>query len=283
MIRVLITGQGSYIGTRLAQWLSREPERFEIRELDVKNGVDARAFAGVDSVVHVAGIAHRRSTEEEADLYRRVNCGLALECARAAKAAGVRQFVFFSSMSVYGLVTGRIDAGTVPAPNTPYGRSKWEAEQALAELSDDRFHIAVLRPPMVYGRGCKGNYPRLSALARSLPLFPKVQNERSMLYIGTLCAFLRRLIESGQGGLYFPQNRAYVNTSEMVCQIARCQGRRLRRVPGFGRLLRAAGSRVNTIGKVFGTLTYDQAMSGAFRDENELAFTETIRLTEANK
>lgn len=281
MIRVLITGQGSYIGTRLAQWLSREPERFETRELDVKSGVDARAFAGVDSVVHVAGIAHRK--DEEAELYRRVNCGLALECARAAKAAGVRQFVFFSSMSVYGLVTGRIDASTVPAPNTPYGRSKWEAEQALAALADDRFHVAVLRPPMVYGRGCKGNYPRLSALARSIPLFPKVQNERSMLYIGTLCAFLQRLMESGEGGLYFPQNRAYVNTSEMVCQIARCHGRTLLCVPGFGWLLRAVGSRVDTIGKVFGTLTYDQAMSRAFRDESELDFPETIRLTEVSQ
>ena len=78
----------------------------------------------------------------------------------------------------------------------------------------------------------RGNYPRLSALAQSLPLFPRVQNERSMLYIDTLCAFVERLADSGAGGLYFPQNREYVSTCAMVREIAACHGRRVRLVPG---------------------------------------------------
>lgn len=280
MTRVIITGAGSYIGTHLNAWLSRRPERFEVEEMDLHGAWDASAFLGCGCVIHVAGLAHRREQPGDEALYDRVNHALALEVAEAAKAQGVRQFIFFSSMSVYGLSCGRITAQTRPAPNTCYGASKWKAEQALAGMADDAFRVAVLRPPMIYGRGCRGNYPRLSALARSLPLFPRVQNERSMLYIDTLCAFVERLAESGAGGLYFPQNRDYVSTCDMVREIAACHGRRVRLAPGLAAPIRALAPRVGLVGKVFGTLTYDQSMSGAFRPEEELSFAETIRRTE---
>lgn len=283
MIRVLITGEGSYIGSHLAGHLNQFPDRFAVRELDVREGLDESALAGFDAVVHVAGIAHQRETAENAPLYRKVNRDLAVQTARAAKEKGVKQFVFFSSMSVYGRTTGRIQADTQPAPNTHYGVSKWEAEQAMAELADDTFRIAVLRPPMIYGRGCRGNYPRLAALARKLPVFPRVKNERSMLYIDTLSAFVRSLLESGRGGLYFPQNAEYVSTCGLVREVAACHGKRMILIPGFQRLLNALSSKVSVMGKVFGTLTYDQAMSRDFRDEAELSFAETIRRTEVGE
>lgn len=280
MMRVLITGAGSYIGTNIARFLLEEPETFQVRELDVRNGLDTSAFHNTDAVIHVAGIAHQREVPQNAALYTQVNRDLAVEAARAAKASGVGQFVFFSSMSVYGLTTGRITQNTRPAPNTFYGTSKWEAEQALQELADDSFQIAVLRPPMIYGPGCRGNYPRLSALARKLPLFPKVQNERSMLYIGTLCAFVRALLKSGKGGLFFPQNQHYVSTCTLVQQAARCHGRTVRLIPGFGWLLKALEGRVGVIGKVFGTLTYELSMSHAFANEGQISFEQSIRETE---
>ena len=283
MTHVLITGAGSYIGMHIARQLALSPERFTVRELDLQGSFSAADFAGVDAVVHVAGIAHQKETAQNAPLYQQVNCDLALQTAQLAKAQGVKQFVFFSSMSVYGLTTGRITADTPPRPTTHYGSSKLAAEEALAALQDGSFRIAVLRPPMIYGRGCRGNSPRLAALACSLPCFPKGKNERSMLYIGTLCAFVQRLLESGEGGLYFPQNSAYVNTGDMVRRIAACHGRKLRLVPGFGWLLDAAAKRVGVAGKVFGTLTYDQRMSAAFRDEAELSFDETIRRTEVGE
>ena len=283
MIRVLITGAGSYIGTNIASELLKEPELFEVQELDVRNGLDEQAFQGFDAVLHVAGIAHQRETEENAPLYRSVNRDLAVNAARAAKKMGVKQFVFFSSMSVYGMTTGRIHKDTQPAPNTHYGVSKWEAEQELAKLSDDSFRIAVLRPPMIYGKGCRGNYPRLASLAGKLPFFPYVHNERSMLYIGTLAAFVRRLLLSAQGGLYFPQNREYVSTCDLVREVAACHGKRVLFVRGFQWLLHAMSARVGVIGKVFGTLTYDHDMSTALDAEDELSFEETIRLTEAGQ
>lgn len=278
MKRVLIAGAGSYIGMQLAAHLLRSEKEYEVRELDVQKPFDSSAFSGWDVVVHVAGIAHQKETAENAPLYQAVNCDLALKVARMARAQGVRQFIFLSSMSVYGLTHGHITAQTQPAPVTHYGKSKWAAEQGLQQLADETFRVAVLRPPMVYGRGCRGNYPRLSALAQSLPLFPKVQNQRSMVYIGTLCACIQRLMDEGQEGLFFPQNRDYVCTSQMVREIARCRGKRVRLVPGFSWLIRWMAGRLSTVDKLFGDLTYDQALSAPVTDEMD--FAETIRLTE---
>lgn len=280
MMRVVVTGAGSYIGTHIAAWLARFPERFDVREADMRGDWNRDALSGCDAVIHVAGIAHQRETEENRPLYDQVNRALAVEAAREAKARGARQFVFLSSMSVYGLACGRITADTQPAPVTGYGISKWRAEQELAALDGDGFRVAILRPPMIYGRGCRGNYPRLSALARSVSIFPGVKNERSMLHIDVLCGFVKRLLESGEGGLYFPQNREYVCTCDMMREIARCHGRRLRLVPGLGWLIGLLARRVTALGKAFGTLTYDQAMSAAFADEPQPSFAETIRLTE---
>ena len=283
MIRVLITGAGSYIGTHIAAHLSQYPDRFHVEELDVQEGLQPQAFSGFDTVIHVAGIAHRKETQGSAPLYQAVNATLAVDTARTAKLAGVKQFVFFSSMSVYGMTTGRITADTQPSPNTYYGQSKLAAEKGMAALADECFSVATLRPPMIYGRGCRGNYPRLSAMARKLPVFPKVKNERSMLYIGTLCAFVEKLVESRAGGLFFPQNREYVNTTDLVQRIAACHGKRLWCIPGFGWVLKFLESQVGVVGKVFGTLTYDRAMSTAFVDENELSFADTIRETEVGE
>ena len=279
MKNILITGAGSYIGSHIAAYL---PENtYTVRQLDLRRGLDPRAFEGQDVVIHVAGIAHQKETPKNKGLYQSVNCDLAVETAELAKKYGVKQFVFFSSMSVYGKTTGRITAETKPAPNTYYGKSKWDAEQKLASLADDSFRIATLRPPMIYGKGCRGNYPRLSALAKKLPVFPQVQNQRSMLYIGTLCEFVMQLVESGKGGLYFPQNCEYVNTTELVTAIAGCHGKKLMVIPGFGWLIRLVGNHVGVVGKVFGTLTYDKSMSREFADKGLISFEETIRRTEA--
>lgn len=277
-MRVLITGAGSYLGTQIGHCLTETGTAVET--LDMREAVPAEAFVGFDAVIHVAGIAHQRETQENAPLYFKVNRDLAVETARAAKAQGVRQFVFFSSMSVYGMNSGHITAETTPAPKTAYGRSKWEAEQQLQALADEHFKVAVLRPPMIYGSGCRGNYPRLRALALKAPFFPAVDNWRSMLYIGCLCDFVRRLVLSGQGGLYFPQNREYVSTNALVKAIAAAHGKKLRLLRGLGWLLKPFIAHSGLLEKVFGSLTYDQLMSAAFADEPQPSFAETIILTE---
>jgi nucleoside-diphosphate-sugar epimerase len=282
MKRILIAGAGSYLGGRIGEWLSRMPERFETVTLSLRGDAwKLFDFSGFNAIVLVAGLAHRKENPGDEALYDAVNHRLAADVAQRAKAAGVAQVVLFSSMSVYGQSVGRIRAGTPVAPNTAYGKSKLAAEHALCALSDERFHVAVLRPPMIYGAGCRGNYPKLSALIRRLPLFPRVKNERSMLYIDCLCLFMSRLLEAGAGGLFFPQNVDYVTTDELARQIALAHGKRLWQPRGAGWLLGALATRGGTLGKVFGTLTYDQSMSGTFREDAQPSFSQTIRASEA--
>lgn len=280
MKRILIAGQDSYIGTRLSAWL--DTARYRCDTLDMRGeGWKLHDFSAYDSVVLVAGIAHVRETAENRTLFEQVNFHLAADAGEKAKRDGVKQFVFFSSMSAYGLETGRIHADTQPRPATAYGRSKLQAEEALRALEDGAFRVAVLRPPMIYGPGCKGNYPRLSRLVRTLRVFPRVRNERSMLYIDTLCGFLDNLLQSGEGGLYFPQNPVYVSTAELARAIADAHDLRLFQPAGFGWLLRFLGRNGGSIGKLFGVLTYDLSMSKAFMPEQPVSFARSIRETEA--
>lgn len=167
-------------------------------------------LAGYDVVFHVAGIAHVSSDPKMEDLYYKVNRDLTIETAKKAKAEGVKQFIFMSSIIVYGDSSSSkrvIDANTVPAPSNFYGNSKLQAEQGIKDLEADNFKIVVLRPPMIYGKGSKGNYPRLANISTKLPVFPDIDNERSMLHIDNLCEFIKVMIDYEEAGLFFPRTR----------------------------------------------------------------------------
>lgn len=273
--RVLITGAGSYIGESFERWAQEHySANFTIDTVDMRDpNWRSMDFSSYDIVFHVAGIAHAdvgKVTEEEKKKYYAVNTDLAIETAKKAKAEGIRQFVFMSSMIIYGdsAPYGKekvIDEHTVPAPANFYGDSKWQADQRVRMLASERFRVAVLRPPMIYGKGSKGNYPVLVKLAKKLPVFPEVENRRSMLYIGNLCEFLCKLMLSGEGGVYFPQNEEYTKTSEMVRMIAGTAGKKV----WVTKLLKPAvviGSHIpgkisRLVDKAFGNAVYRQEIS----------------------
>lgn len=228
MKKILITGANSYIGESFEKYLAKWPERYSVDTIDMINGSwREKSFAGYDSVFHVAGIAHIKETKENAHLYYEVNRNLAVETARKAKADGVKQFVFLSTMAVYGLDEGIITSQTKPAPKTAYGKAKYEAEKKLMELKSENFRIAVLRPPMVYGEGCKGNYQVLIKIAKKLPFFPKYKNRRSMIHIDRLCWYVKELVDRIGDGLILPQDEEYVCTCDMVREIARSRGKHI--------------------------------------------------------
>lgn len=259
MKKVLITGAGSYIGTCFARHLSQWKDDYQVDSVDmIGPGWRDVSFAGYDAVFHVAGIAHIRETSENAHLYYEINRDLAIEVAKKAKVDGVGQFVFLSSMSVYGMEEGAISLDTVPNPTSNYGKSKLQAERGMAPLAGDDFAIAVLRPPMVYGEGCKGNYQSLVKFAKKMPFFPDYQNKRSMIHIDKLCAFVKDCIDENRSGLFLPQDDEYVCTCKMVRQIARDMGRNLPLL----KILNPAVSIVKsctTMGKkAFGDLYYEK-------------------------
>jgi nucleoside-diphosphate-sugar epimerase len=276
MKKILITGKNSYVGTSLEKWLGSYPDRYSIDSISLRNDSwKEKDFSEYDVVFHVAGIAHIKETRDNQELYYNVNRDLAYEIAQKAKQDGVGQFVFLSSMSVYGIEYGVINKNTPVKPSSAYGKSKFEAEELINKLKDDSFIVATLRPPMVYGRGCRGNYPKLARLALKTPIFPKVDNKRSMIYIDNLSEFVKQLIDNEGRGLFFPQNADYVNTSEMVRMIAEVHGKRVLMTKLFNPLLRLLN--ISTVNKVFGNLVYDKSMSSNI---NLVPFSETIKETE---
>ena len=289
MKRILIAGAGSYIGTSVEAHLKQWPEAYAVDTMDMVDGSwRERSFRGYDAVLHVAGIVHQPKTKndpDQASLYARVNRDLAVDTARKAKEEGVGQFLFMSTASVYGLTAsvGQMLLITKDTPLNPtdnYGISKLEAEEGLSQLADDTFRLAILRPPLVYGKGCRGNYATLSKLARKLPVFPKVDNRRSMLYIENLAECIRLLIDDRAGGIFCPQNSEYVNTSDLVSRIAHANGKGIVLVEGFTWALKLLGLGTELAGKAFGSWCYDFALSDYEKDYCIKTFDESILETE---
>ena len=266
MKKILITGANSYIGTSFENYIRKNfSETYAVDTVDMIDGNwREKSFAGYDSVFHVAGIAHRKETRETAHLYYEVNCDLAIETADKAKKEGVKQFIFLSSMSVYGKNTGTITKETPIIAKSNYGKSKVEAEKGILALQNTEFQVAILRPPMIYGKECKGNYQALVKLALKFPFFPYVKNQRSMLYIENLCEFVRLILDSGESGLFCRQTAEYSHTSGMVKMIAKAHGKKIRLIKGFGWLIKFFGIFSKTIQKAFGNLVYEKNIGRDF-------------------
>lgn len=276
---VLIFGSGSYIGEAVAKWLLKKENKYTVTVMpSIGVPVEITDFSSYQVIYYVAGIAHQKETKENVHLYYEVNRNLACSVAKKAKKDGVGQFILMSTLSVYGMSEGVIQKNMEEHPMTHYGKSKLQADRHIQKLADEQFHVAIIRPPMVYGAGCKGNYQRLRTLALKTPIFPAVKNRRSMIFIDNLCDYIEWVIREDITGIRMPQNQNYVCTSEMVRLIARQHGKKILfvKVPQF--LIQAVP--ISMVKKVFGSLICDCS-----RDkENAVSdFAVTIRLSERGK
>lgn len=294
MKKVLITGANSYIGVSFAAYAEQHyPTDLSVDTVDmIGSGWREKDFSGYDIVFHVAGIAHAdvgKVSEEVKAKYYAINTDLAIETAKKAKSEGVKQFVFMSSAIVYGDSapygkTLRITGDTEPKPANFYGDSKWQADKGVRELEEAPFFVTVLRPPMIYGKGSKGNYPTLAKMAKKLPFFPNVQNERSMLYIENLCEFLCQVMMRGERGVFWPQNAEYARTSDLVKMIGAENGHKVRLSKFWNGFVFIGSHFPGKIGrltnKAFGNFSYDQSMSEYDFEYRPVGIQESIRRTE---
>ena len=290
MKKILITGAGSYIGTSFENYINTNfPDKYTVDTVDmIGDGWKEKDFSPYDAVFHVAGIAHSdngKISPEKEKLYYAVNTELTSATAEKAKSDGVRQFIFMSSAIVYGnsAPIGKTKIITVDTPVSPancYGDSKVQAEKRLKSLEDESFKVVILRPPMIYGKGSKGNYPLLAKLALKLPFFPRVQNERSMLYIENLCEFVRLMVENEESGTFFPQNSEYSNTSELVEMIAAAHGKKIGLLGGFTWLLKIMGCFTGLVNKAFGNLTYEKSISEYKENYRVAELCDSVKRTE---
>ena len=289
MKKILISGAYSYIGTSFEKYLEKWPEKYQVDTLDmIGDNWKKYDFSGYDTIYHVAGIAHSdngKISKEKAKLYYEVNTKLTIQTAMKAKKSGVKQFIFMSSAIVYGdsASIGKMKMITKDTPVNPvncYGDSKVKAENGLRKLEDENFKVVILRPPMIYGKGSKGNYSLMSKLAQKLPVFPYVKNCRSMLYIENLCEFVRLMIENDERGTFWPQNAEYSNTSELVKMIAAQHGKRVTLVKGCTLPLRFLSFATGIVDKAFGNLAYDMKLSEYKEEYRRYSLKNSIRKTE---
>ncbi|AII40337.1 MULTISPECIES: NAD-dependent epimerase/dehydratase family protein [Enterococcus] len=296
MKKILITGANSYIGTSFKKWMTQFQDEYQIDTLSVRGDAwREHDFSEYDTVFHVAGIAHAdvsKVSEETKQLYYAVNRDLAIETAKKYKqdlSGKNGQFIYMSSIIIYGEETNInkkrvITPDTKPNPSNFYGDSKLQAEIGLQPLDDDTFHVAILRPPMIYGPGSKGNYQQLVKLANKLPIFPDVKNERSMLYIENLCSFIKLIVDNEEKGIFFPQNKEYTSTSDMVKMIAQTHNHNIVMISGINWLIKGMMHFPGKVGKLavkaFGNLVYSKDMSEYYIDYRIVNLAESIKKIE---
>lgn len=262
-MNVLVSGKNSYIGDKIGTWLLASKDiSFEVDFLDVRlDSWKESDFSGYDAVIHVAGIVHRKDVTDTA-IYYKVNTVLPVEVAKRAKSQGVKQFVFLSTMAVYGIgknMDGAIITKETPAnPRQPYGNSKYKAELLLKELENDNFTITIIRPPNVYGKNCQGGYiAGYASIVRKLPAIPDAFNDvkQSVLYIDNLTEFCRLVIINRDSGVFLPQDDKTVSAVELMSSIAKGTGtkRCTSKLLGLGIRLLSFTSVVN---KGYGGIAY---------------------------
>lgn len=277
MKKVLITGANSYVGTNVEKWLMKEPDKYYVETLDMKDpNWKEFDFSRFDVVFHVAGIAHVSTKKNMKDLYFKVNRDLAIETALIAKENGVKQFIFMSSMIVYNSKETRITLETKPNPDNFYGLSKLHAEQGILPLQSDIFNVCILRPPMIYGPNSKGNFSKLIKFAKKTPMFLNYSNKRSMLYIEHLNKYIEYIIDKNVKGIIFPQNEKYVSTVEVLKYYSAMYNHKIIMTKMFNPLVNLLKNRISKINKIFGDYYYDIEKNITI---NQLPFTETLDKT----
>ncbi len=240
-MKLLLTGSSGFVGS---YFQSNYNDIYDIETFSfLKDNLDNLDLTQIDTVIHLSALVHQMggATKEE---YWRVNVDNTLALAQKAKQSGVKQFIFVSSVKVYGEESDTPYSETTKCePIDDYGLSKLEAENRLREMADEGFTVSILRTPIVYGKGVKANILNLVKLVDRVPVLPfgGIDNRRSMVYIGNLCDMIDQIGKSGMGGVFLAGDDRPVSTTELIEIIAKAKGKNitLLNIPLFPELLKA--------------------------------------------
>lgn len=276
-MNILITGKNGYIAKSLEKWLLNYPEKYNVDMLSLRSrSWEKIQFEKYDVVVHLAGIVHMKKDKIERRVYYEINRDLTIDLANKCSNENVRHFIFLSTMSVYGIENGVIDENTIPKPNTDYGLSKLEAEDAIKKLENKNFTVSIIRPPMVYGKNCKGNYGTLLNFSKNTLFFPDINNYRSMIYIDNLNEFIKIIIDEKIGGTFFPQNKEFVCTTDIVKLISKYNKNNVIFIPKLEWIIELFMKKINIFKKIFGNLVYSKEISSFEYDYQVVNFEQSI-------
>lgn len=266
--KILITGKNSYIGSSFADWIAKNEPNSECVSISVR-GQEWRDidFSKFDTVLYVAGIAHQKEKKSNQESYFEINHELTVQVAIKAKENNVTNFVFLNTMSVFGKTTGHIGKNTITNPNNNYEKSKLQAEIDLMQMSNRDFKVSIVRPPLVYGTNCRGNYGLLEKAAKVLLIFPNIKNERSMIDIDLLSFSLYNIMHEN-GGYYHPQDKEYSCTTDLVRNLSENYGRKIYFTKCFN--IPLTKSNITLFNKIFGNLTYDMKIDIHNNEEDKV-------------
>lgn len=261
MKQVLVTGESSYIGNSFKKWVEKNNKNLDIKFISLKNNNwRDRDFSKYDVVLHLAGLVHKKEKQFSYEEYDRVNYELTKNLFEVCHSNSVDQFIFMSTFSVYGKESSLdeisiINKKTKENPTTFYGKSKLKAENYLISNKKST-SLSIVRPPMVYGEDCTGNYKALKKISLISPVFPYIENKRSVVNINKLCFEIFNIINEKRDGVFIVQDEDFMNTSLEVKKIAELSGKKIYLSRFLGDLLIKLGKKNKTINKVFGSLIY---------------------------
>ena len=236
MKKLLITGSNGYVGSSfLNQYKNKYIfEKFSLLSQKLEN----LNFENISIVLHCAALVHQK-VEHPYEKYHEINVEYPVKLAKLAKQNGVKQFIFISTIAVYGEEKEKLDENTVCNPITPYGKSKLEAEKELLKLNDDNFTVSIVRPPMIYGKNAPGN---IDNLGKKLPIIPlaNIKNKRSFIFIQNLLHIIDEVILQKKSGIFLACDDEPLSTSKLIDLIAKNLAKKtyLIKIPFFESLLK---------------------------------------------
>jgi nucleoside-diphosphate-sugar epimerase len=265
-MRILITAKNSYIGNSVKAWLNEKEPSFIVDEISLRNiNLNTLSFKNYDVIFHVAGIAHISSNKKMIPEYFKINRDLAIEVAKKAKEEGVKQFIFTSTMAIYGDDRSIGDYKPIdinnPSPNNAYGISKLCADLTIQKIHDKNFNVCVLRLPMIYGKKSKGNFIKLVNISKKFSIFPKIKNIRSVLHINNLSELIRLIIVNNQNGVIYPQDKQYFDTTQFIFSYRLSIGKKTLFIPFPSSFLYFFSLLIKQINKIYGNKYFENDQS----------------------
>jgi len=257
---ILITGFNGYLARSFCN-LNNEKYKFKSFSL-LSQKIETIDLKNIDTVLHCAALVHQK-VQHSYERYYDINVSYPIKLAKLAKENGVKQFIFISSVAVYGEDVEKIDENTRCNPITPYGKSKFEAEKQLLELNDKNFIVSIIRPPMIYGKNAPGNIDSLVTLVRKIPIIPlgQINNKRSFIYIDNLCYIIDVLITQEKEGIFLASDDNSLSTSVLIELIAKNLDKKiyLIKIPFFESFLKILKPSFHK--RLYGSLEIDNTIS----------------------
>ena len=260
MFKILVTGSNGYVGN---SFINQYKNKYSFEKFSLLNeNLESISFNCIDIVVHCAALVHQK-VEHPYEKYHEINVEYPVKLAKLAKENGVKQFVFISTIAVYGEDLEKLNENTICNPITPYGKSKLEAEKQLLELNNEDFVVSIIRPPMVYGKNAPGNIDSLIKLVKKLPIIPlgKIENKRSFISIQNLCHIIDEIISKQKSGVFLTSDDEPISTTKLCELISKNLDKKiyLVKIPFFESLMKILKPSFHK--RLYGSLEVDNSIT----------------------